>query len=329
MRWAFVCVALAACGKVSDDACPAGFEDCNGDSADGCEADLSSPATCGTCEQACIAPSGATATCAADTCGFSCGGGMQRCGDACVTRCSSVLDAGEHVYTVPAGCTRMRVKAWGAGGGNGRGNTSAGAGGFALGELAVMPAQTFVVVAGAAGGAAGNTPGAGGIPGGGDGGSASGQAGGGGGGFSGVFGDRVAVELAHVIGGGGGGSGGGGNNNVVAGAGGGTAGQDSVNARGGTQTTGFAQLRGGAGGNQGSGDGGGGGGAGWFGGDGGPGANSDANGGAGGAGFAAPTVMSPLLLAGNRATPGADSDPDRGTAGGPGAAGRVVIDCLP
>ena len=64
----------AACtaGACAVAACASGFADCDGMPADGCEADLASPATCGTCAHACVAPAHATSTCAAGACGFAC-----------------------------------------------------------------------------------------------------------------------------------------------------------------------------------------------------------------------------------------------------------------
>ncbi len=322
------CQALLGIDEIplADGTCPTGFEDCNGDPIDGCETDLSSPMTCGACTNACSAPSGGTATCVDLTCDFDCGS-MIACGDACVARCDTTFDPGMSTYDVPAHCTAIQIKAWGAGGGNGQGNNGAAAGGFASAELAVTAGESLVVVVGAPGAAATNAPGAGGTPGGGDGGSASSQRGGGGGGFSGVFRTSIDPANALVIAGGGGGSGGGSGGVTLAGAGGGDAGQNG-NGAGGTQTTGAAPLQGSPGGSQGNGDGGGGGGGGWFGGNGGNGANSDAGGGGGGSGFAAMETTSPMLIAGNRQTPGNDTDPDRGTAGEVGIGGKIVIDCL-
>jgi hypothetical protein len=275
----------------------------------------------------CEAPAGATPTCAAGTCGFDCGAGLLACGDACRARCDTVFDApGMQPFAVPDRCTRMRVKAWGAGGGNGQGNTKAAAGGFAVVELTATPGEAMMVVVGAPGQNAQNAPGAGGAPGGGSGGSGSSQDGGGGGGFSGVFAGAIEVANALAIAGGGGGAGGGNGNDP--GAGGGMTGQNG-GGTGGTQLDGFGSLAGGPGGNQGNGDGGGGGGGGWFGGQGGPGANSDAGGGGGGAAFATTRATFQLLVAGDRRTPGSSVDPDRGTAGDPGMPGKVVIDCLP
>jgi len=65
--------------------CDPGFEDCNGLANDGCEADLSRPATCGSCELACM---GATPFCmetdAGEACVESCEAGSSACAGACV-----------------------------------------------------------------------------------------------------------------------------------------------------------------------------------------------------------------------------------------------------
>ncbi len=332
MRLALLSLLIAAaCGKVSETRCEvaAGFDDCNNDPADGCEADLASASSCGSCDNVCEAPAGATPTCAAGACSFDCGVGMIACVDTCAARCDAAFEApGTHPFVVPDRCTRVRAKAWGAGGGNGQGNTKAAAGGFGVVELSVTPGETLTVVVGAPGGSAQNQPGAGGAPGGGNGGSGGSQDGGGGGGFSGVFAGAIEAASALVIGGGGGGSGGG--NGNAPGAGGGADGQNGAGnggGTGGTQVDGFGALAGGPGGNDG--DGGGGGGGGWFGGRGGSGANSDGSGGGGGAGFATTRATSQLLVAGNRDAPGGEADLDRGTAGAPGMPGKVVLDCLP
>ncbi|HWO18028.1 MAG TPA: glycine-rich protein [Kofleriaceae bacterium] len=330
MRLALISLLFAAaCGNVSTTRCEsAAVEDCNGDPADGCEADLGAAASCGSCGNVCEAPVGGTATCTAGTCGFDCGAGLMACGDACVARCGTVLDVpGTQPYSVPDRCTRLRVKAWGAGGGNGQGNMNAAGGGFAVVEFAVTPGESLMVVIGGPGRSAqGGQPGAGGTPGGGgNGGSGGDQDGGGGGGFSGVFAGGVEVATAIAIAGGGGGSGGGTSNNLP-GAGGGANGQ-SGGGLGGTQIDGSATLAGGAGVNQT--DGGGGGGGGWFGGRGGPGASSDAGGGGGGSAYATTRATFQLLVAGDRRTPGSSTDPDRGMAGEPGMPGKVVIDCVP
>ena len=72
--------AIATCELV----CDAGFASCDGDDTNGCETDLSVPATCGSCTNACPAPSHASATCnPGGTCGFWCDTGWGDCdGDA-------------------------------------------------------------------------------------------------------------------------------------------------------------------------------------------------------------------------------------------------------
>lgn len=247
--------------------------------------------------------------------------------------------AGTFMYTVPVGCTQLRVRAWGAGGGDGLGNMDAAAGGSARGTVAVTEAETLTVAVGGAGQNAidGGTS-AGGLHGGGLGANgSSSQGGGGGGGFSAVFRGGITQANALVLAGGGGGSGGGCCGHL-AGAGGGSSAQAAASGGGGgTPTAGGAgsgngaagsALQGGAGGPQSSGDGGGGGGGGYFGGGGGSGVNTDAPGGGGGSGFVAAGATATLLEAGNRSTPGQADDSERMTAGNRGVAGAVLLECL-
>lgn len=328
---------LAGCTQTEEsiapiEECPLGFDDCNGDPADGCETDLTSSArACGDCSNVCVAPVGGLQVCVASECGIDCDPGLVRCGDECVASCDTSFEAaGEVNFDVPTDCTRVLIKAWGAGGGNGARNTNSGAAGFVRAEVAAAVGEQWTVVVGSPGiSAVGRTPGLGGAPGGGNGGNASSDGGGGGGGYSGVFRGAISVQNALVIAGGGGGSGGGTGTQVLGGAGGGTDGQNGGenNAAGGTQLTGAAALAAGNGNNDD--DGGGGGGGGWFGGEGGNGANSDAFGGGGGSGFVTPDAVAPMLVPGNRQLPGLPDDPDRGTAGAPGAPGKITIDCLP
>ncbi len=81
---------MATCSAgacVLTGACVTGFADCNGQVADGCEADLSQPATCGACGSAC---SGTTPVCGFDStsgariCVGGCSGSTVRCGASCV-----------------------------------------------------------------------------------------------------------------------------------------------------------------------------------------------------------------------------------------------------
>ncbi len=65
--------------------CAAGFADCDGDPANGCEVNLrSDPSNCGRCGEACGAPDGATATCGRSGCGVACPAELSFCGGACV-----------------------------------------------------------------------------------------------------------------------------------------------------------------------------------------------------------------------------------------------------
>ncbi len=116
-------------------------------------------------------------------------------------------------FTVPAGVTSIKIKAWGAGGGGGYTayNAAAGAGGYTVDQFAVLPAETYVVVAGGGGwetrdvnqtargtygfGGSGNSMGA----------AATSETGSGGG-LSGVFINSVTQTNARVIAGGGGGN---------------------------------------------------------------------------------------------------------------------------
>ncbi len=74
------CVA-GACGMN----CNPGFADCDGNIANGCEANLSDPANCGACGITC---SGGTPVCAqgttTNTCSSGCGVGQERCTNSCV-----------------------------------------------------------------------------------------------------------------------------------------------------------------------------------------------------------------------------------------------------
>ncbi len=73
--------ATAACssGACAVARCNAGFADCNGNPADGCEVNVtSSPANCGRCGNACNA-TGGTATCASGVCGITCAAGRGDC----------------------------------------------------------------------------------------------------------------------------------------------------------------------------------------------------------------------------------------------------------
>jgi hypothetical protein len=71
--------------------CAAGFGDCDGNAANGCEANLAtSPAHCGGCGSACNATNG-TASCAAGACGITCSAGFGNCDGSAANGCETDL----------------------------------------------------------------------------------------------------------------------------------------------------------------------------------------------------------------------------------------------
>jgi len=91
-----VTAGTAACdaGQCRIAECNPGFDDCNTQYSDGCEANLSDPATCGAQCRTCPTPMNATATCDGTSCGFSCPTGFNRCASSCAVDVSveSVCD---------------------------------------------------------------------------------------------------------------------------------------------------------------------------------------------------------------------------------------------
>ncbi len=66
--------------------CAAGFGDCDGNAANGCEVDTrTSLAHCGACGRGCTAPTNGEATCGAGVCGFRCRPGFVMQGQSCVS----------------------------------------------------------------------------------------------------------------------------------------------------------------------------------------------------------------------------------------------------
>ncbi|MDD5197883.1 MAG: glycine-rich protein [Candidatus Gracilibacteria bacterium] len=223
-------------------------------------------------------------------------------------------------WNVPAGCTQITVKAWGAGGAGSAGyygDSYGGGGGYSTTTVSVTPGEIITVIVGGGGAAYPNaTTGAYG----GGGTSPNGityQGGGGGGGRSAIR--RVSTELVTA-----GGGGGGGTPSAYIGTGG--AGGGAVGANGGHNINNYGlggtQSAGGAGGTNGGGAGlqfqggagggntnyaGGGGGGGYYGGGG---AGGDNGNGGGGGGGGSGYVPSGTTTAGFSTTPGNNGDTD-------------------
>lgn len=137
------------------------------------------------------------------------------------TNTSTYNTAGSSNYVVPAGVTKITVKAWGAGGGGGAGNGKSGSGGagggggFAQAVLNVTPGNTLTVTVGSGGSkASGNSNG------------------GNGGGFSAVQLSGTYLVQAGGGGGGGGSRGRSSGDGGAGGAGGGTSGVGGTNGEG-------------------------------------------------------------------------------------------------
>lgn len=74
-------------------ACAPGRGDCDGDPASGCEVDLASPPTCGSCGATCTAPPGASATCGVGgSCSFTCDAGRGDCDASRTNGCETDID---------------------------------------------------------------------------------------------------------------------------------------------------------------------------------------------------------------------------------------------
>lgn len=83
----------AACkaGKCAAGDCQEGRLDCDGDTSNGCEADKTSPMSCGTCTTKCT---GAALLCAATGCLSACPAGTMQCGSSCVDTTKSLDHCG-------------------------------------------------------------------------------------------------------------------------------------------------------------------------------------------------------------------------------------------
>ncbi len=66
-------------GQCTGWTCDAGWDDCNTNMGDGCEADLASPDHCGACDATCVAGDHANGACNAGQCEFSCSPPWENC----------------------------------------------------------------------------------------------------------------------------------------------------------------------------------------------------------------------------------------------------------
>jgi hypothetical protein len=83
---ASACVA----GTCQVTACNTGFDNCDRDPSNGCEANLSAAGNCGACGRTC----GAGSVCNAGRCDFTCTGGLTACGAVCIDTQSDVANCG-------------------------------------------------------------------------------------------------------------------------------------------------------------------------------------------------------------------------------------------
>lgn len=72
-------------------ACEAGFDNCDGDAKNGCEADLARPVTCGTCSNHC-SDNGGTAACNGGKCSIDCSSGRDDCKNGLTDGCETDLN---------------------------------------------------------------------------------------------------------------------------------------------------------------------------------------------------------------------------------------------
>lgn len=77
-------------GQCAIGSCRQGFADCDGEAANGCEADLTSPATCGSCNTSCAAGQ----VCLNGACASSCPVGQTDCNGTCADLLSSQVNCG-------------------------------------------------------------------------------------------------------------------------------------------------------------------------------------------------------------------------------------------
>lgn len=84
--------AVASCASGSCEyTCASGFEDCDGTLENGCEADLESPSTCGSCDVECPVLTGTIGSCELDTCSYECAPSMGDCDSNPINGCEQLL----------------------------------------------------------------------------------------------------------------------------------------------------------------------------------------------------------------------------------------------
>jgi hypothetical protein len=87
--------------------CQPGFADCDRNPANGCEASIGSPSTCGACGNACPVRANAAATCQGGACGFTCAAGFADCDGAPDNGCEvNVAASAANCGSCGVSCTR-------------------------------------------------------------------------------------------------------------------------------------------------------------------------------------------------------------------------------
>ena len=89
---AFAKAATCKAGSCAAESCATGQGDCDGDSANGCESSLSSPATCGACGTKCLP---GAALCSPTGCVSSCPGTLTECSSACIDTRTDINNCGQ------------------------------------------------------------------------------------------------------------------------------------------------------------------------------------------------------------------------------------------
>ena len=97
----FAKAATCKAGSCAAATCATGQGDCDGDSANGCESSLLSPASCGDCKTKCMP---GAALCSPTGCVSSCPGTLAECSGACVDTKAEISNCGEcnHKCAAPA-----------------------------------------------------------------------------------------------------------------------------------------------------------------------------------------------------------------------------------